>query len=656
MGTRGSRRALFAGLVTVTAVLAGATVAGGVVGPTSLVSRPTNVADPGPTDIKFVGASRDGSHVFFQTTKQMVPEDRDSNRLDVYERFKGRTTLMSGPTGVVDPNSSNVKYRGISEDGLQVFFETTERLDARDSDGGKSDVYVHGGGATKLVSTPTTGGIADPGNGTAVFSGVSRDGTTIFFATDQSLTEDDHDGGHYDIYKRLLDRETFLASRATKLTEPAGTPGGVDFAGSSYDGRTVFFETFQKLDPDDTDLGKVDVYSNSPTGTSLESKPAPGTGEENVEDIHFAGASADGNHIYFSTKQRMTGDDNDSHWIDVFERFGDQTFLSSAAEGIPDPDNDNVFLKGISEDGTRVYFETKQRLAADDTDRGQRDVYERSAGSTKLLSKGTISNQGDHDAFFGRASLDGTHVFFYTRQRLTTDDRDPAGKALNDIYERAGGTTVLSSKPARGVSRRARGFDVTFQGASLKGNRVFFSTPEKLVPYDFDSNRSDIYERAGRTTSLVSRPTDTNDPDLLGPSTWVGTSDLGSIVFFQTRDKLTSRDRDNRLDDLYAAGSPDPGKKPVNEAPRINRLRVSGRRITFNLSERATVRFTFARKSGRRYRGVRGGFSVKAKVGANRIRFRTRGRLGKGTFRVRAVARDSKRKKSKAATRTFRIR
>jgi hypothetical protein len=652
MGNRGSRRALVAGILAVAAGLIVVVSASGVVGPTGLVSAPTGVTDPNPDDITYVGASKDGAHVFFTTAKSMVAGDRDSNRVDVYERFKGKTTLMSGPTGVPDPNTTDAKFAGVTDDGGEVFFETKERLAPKDSDGGKTDVYSHKAGGTDLAST-TTGNDPDPGTGTAVFGGVSRDGTRMFFETDQTLTPDDTDGGNYDLYERFGDG-TRLVSGATKLQEPAGAPGGNFYAGSTYDGKRVFFETFQKLDPDDTDEGKIDVYSHAGDLTALESISSPGTGEENVEDIHFAASSADGHHLYFATKQRMAGDDNDSHWIDLYERFNNDTRLASGPTDVIDPDNNNIIFKALSEDGNIAYFETRQRLSADDTDNGQADVYERSAGKTKLVSKGLIPSQGDHDAAFGGASIDGSHVFFSTKQRLTTDDRDPAGKALVDVYERAGGSTFLSSKPT-GL-KSSRGFDAAFGGMSLNGNRVFFTTNQRLTRDDFDKNRNDIYERAGRLTSLVSRPSDKPDPDLLGPSTFRGSSRLGSIVFFTTRDPLSVKDKDGRRNDLYFAGSPDPGRKPTNVAPRVSKVRVKGSRITFRLSERATVRFTFSKRSGKRYRGVKGGFSVKVNGGTRSVRFKTRGRLGKGSFRIKAVAKDSRGKRSKPATRKFRIR
>jgi hypothetical protein len=97
----------------------------------------------------------------------------------------------------------------------------------------------------------------------------------------------------------------------------------------------------------------------------------------------------------------------------------------------------------------------------------------------------------------------------------------------------------------------------------------------------------------------------------------------------------------------------------------VGKLAVSTRKkaITFRLSERATVRFTVQRavrdRRGRtRFVAQRGSLTVKAKAGANRVRFA--GRLGKkalpaGRFRLVATATDAAGNRSKAKRATFTI-
>ena len=656
MGTRGRRRALFVAAVAAIAALVAAISASAVVGPTSLVSAPSGVADPNPTDIQYVGASKDGSHVFFQTKAKLTAEDKDSNRLDVYERFRGRTVLISDSTGVPDPNTDNVKFVGASDDGTKIFLETNQRMTADDNDGANTDVYRRSGGATKLMSGATD--VADPGSGTAAYKGSSRDGERVWFDTDQTLSNKDKDLGQYDVYERFGDTTAIVSTiTLTLMVTPDPNNGGSFFAGASYDGERVFFETFQKLTSDDTDGGRIDVYVRSKEVTQLISKQEEPGIDPNTGDAHYAGSSADGFRTFFTTTQKLVASDKDAFLPDIYERFNQRTVLASGETDVPDPNNNTVEFRSVSEDGNRIYFESRQALTPDDTDAGQLDVFEHSEGRTKLVSKPILTGQGDHDATFGGASQDGTQVFFTTRQRMTSTDKDPTGKALADVYERAGGTTVLASRSFGGVREpAAKSFDSVYAGSSASGNRVFFTTNQKLTPDDFDTNRSDIYERAGGVTALVSKPSDTNDPDTLGPSTFVGTSSLGSIIFFTTRDRLSSRDKDAGLSDIYSAGSPDPGRRPTNVAPRISKLRVSGSKISFRVSEKSTVKFGVYRKVGKRYKKVKAGFSVKVGAGTKTVKFKTRKRLSRGSYRLRAVAVDSGRKKSKTAARNFRVR
>ena len=175
---------------------------------------------------------------------------------------------------------------------------------------------------------------------------------------------------------------------------------------------------------------------------------------------------------------------------DVYERTTTGTNLVSAPGNGAFP----ATFVGNSGDGTRVFFETAESLAAGDTDTFV-DVYERSGGTTTLVSTGTPGN-GSFDARFAGSSLDGTQVFFETREPLTGGDTDTAF----DVYQRTGGTTtLLSTGPAGGNGA----IDAGFAGASLDGERVIIETAESLVASDTDTV-NDVYERWLNTTTHIS--------------------------------------------------------------------------------------------------------------------------------------------------------
>src|SRR5829696_6227313 len=176
--------------------------------------------------------------------------------------------------------------------------------------------------------------------------------------------------------------------------------------------------------------------------------------------------------------------------------------LISQPSGVADTDtDDDVEFRGASADGGRVFIATGHKLSAEDTDSGRLDVYERAGGVTTLISQPSgVADPDTERAFFGGASADGGHVFFDTRQKLSAEDTD---SGLRDVYERAGGVTTLVSRPS-GVADPDAG-EVGFRGASADGGRVFLITTQKLTAEDTDSGRLDVYERAGGVTSLVSR-------------------------------------------------------------------------------------------------------------------------------------------------------
>ena len=262
------------------------------------------------------------------------------------------------------------------------------------------------------------------------------------------------------------------------------------FSGISEDGTRVFFETEEQLAAGDTDA-MFDVYQRAAGTTTLISTGPPGG--NGPQDATFRGSSLDGSRVFFATAESLSASDTDTS-ADVYERSGGATTLVSA----PGNGAFAASFEGNSASGTRVFFETREALVAPDTDASV-DVYERSGGTTKLVSAGTPGN-GAFDSRFAGTSADGSRVFFETRESLTGADTD----ASFDVYERTGGTTttLLSTGPSGGNGA----IDASFAGTALDGGRVLIETAESLVASDTDTV-TDVYERyAGMTTHISIGP------------------------------------------------------------------------------------------------------------------------------------------------------
>jgi hypothetical protein len=147
------------------------------------------------------GMSSDGRHAFFETAKPLASNDRDRSG-DVYDYYGGARRLIS--TG---PNQRNVRHGarlvGSSADGRRAFFVTAARLVPADRDGAL-DIYQRAGGATKLISTPSSGSRGEQSvlidqfwakfgvhpYGFPLLS--SADGRRVCFAANSSFSGNDH--------------------------------------------------------------------------------------------------------------------------------------------------------------------------------------------------------------------------------------------------------------------------------------------------------------------------------------------------------------------------------------------------------------------------------------------------------------------------------
>jgi hypothetical protein len=251
----------------------------------------------------------------------------------------------------------------------------------------------------------------------------------------------------------------------------------------------VFFSTEESLVAADTDAAE-DVYQRSGGTTTLISTGPAGNGSANAL---FDGATPDGSRVYFRTRSSLTAGDTDSS-LDLYERSGSTTTLVSTGATGGNGAFD-AYFDGVSDDASRVLFSTRESISALDTD-SRLDIYQRSAGATTLISTGLTGGNGAFDAYYDKASRDGTRVFFTTDESLLSGDTD----TVQDIYERQSNTTSLISIGPNGGNGAYAAF---FGDASDDGTRVFFHTGEKLTSDDTDS-QLDVY--AIRALTGYARP------------------------------------------------------------------------------------------------------------------------------------------------------
>ena len=291
----------------------------------------------------FVGASGNGSKVFFETTESLSAGDGDSAS-DIYMRDleAGTTTLLSTGgvcPGGVEASECRPRFRGASSGGSRVFFTSSEQYSGGVADTDKgTDVYVWEGGAPALVSTGPAGGNAE--EEPATFAGATPDGAKVFISTGEALTGEDADGAS-DVYVRDLAAEpptTTLVSRPDSSCVVAGCGEGAgSFDATSENGDTVLFQTAESLLPEDTD-SLVDIYARhvSAETTELVSAPAAscGGGCGTAATVKFAAASADGESVVFTTAEPLAPADEDGEEDVYLRSLGAGTTTLESKDGI----------------------------------------------------------------------------------------------------------------------------------------------------------------------------------------------------------------------------------------------------------------------------------------------------------------------------------
>ena len=397
---------------------------------------------------------------------------------------------------------------------------------------------------------------------------MSADGTRVWFQSSERLRPEDTDNAA-DVYER--------SSGGLRLVTPGTTDIGVFLRHVSSDGERVIVTTTDVLDPASGDTGsKEDVYRIEGGTVTLLS------GGSSQYDWSFAGATPDGTRVYMETDHKLLDSDPNQ---DVYERTSVFRLISTnGGAAQPAGIQYTAFFDGVADDGSLAVFSSGEGIDGSDTD-GLPDIYGRgTAGDPVWLSRsdeGGLGN-GPHSASFAYMTPDGSRVLFNTADKLTSADTDPS---MLDVYERSS-TTKLVSGPGAGATASS------FAAAASNGTRILFQTGDQLDPVGDPDGAQDVYEPAGASFNLLSGGTaniDTAAPTI-APD--------GSSVFFQTTESLVGVGDGDGVSDVYARdggalslitqGTPTADAAWDAGFGRRNPS-ADGRRIWFSTTDRATA-------------------------------------------------------------------
>ena len=403
----------------------------------------------------YAGRSADGSHIVFESEQQFSAQTTVAAR-QVWEWVNGQVRLVSIlPDGTTWPNGAGVgsglngtigggvtfggtlpQPDAVSEDGSKIFFGlggqgVTQRVFVR----------LNGSETREITLSQRAGSVGQPPN-TANFVGASADGNVAMFLSPEQLTDDATPNGG--IYAFDL-RTGVLRFVSTGASDPAGAQ--VESGPLvSRDGRRVYFVAQAVLDPGKGVAGGRNLYVSYLGKVSF-------IATLGSDDSAGLRVTRDGRFFVFQSWERITGFDNAGH-AEIYLYDADLGTIACVSCGQPGhtPVGDasiiaNPYPRGgttpvaqigrpraITDDGSRVFFQTGDSLVSDDINHSA-DVYEywTATGALSLISAGT----GGSDSEIADNSPDGHDVFFFTRDSLVKSDTDGGAR---DIYDaRVGG-------------------------------------------------------------------------------------------------------------------------------------------------------------------------------------------------------------------------
>lgn len=360
----------------------------------------------------FLGASRDGSVVAFEVVGA-------GGSTTLYLKREGQSTIPI----VTGPNSGRFIYAGIADDGSRVAY-----LESEEPSGDRQwgNIYLYDP-ATETSTAVTSGG-------EAAIVNFSRDGSHLYFISEQALT-----GGQMNAYG---------------ATAKPGSPNL--YVWDAAQETTRFIATVNVHDVDPSLNSKTEgAYAQSISLVEWTlATMAPQQTSQSSWSSTSARTTPDGSVLVFEARSNITGFDSSGR-VEIYRYSASDDGLTC----VSCPPNGTVprggaalvrvgklqrillnsVVDNLTSDGSAVFFVSPDRLSGEDTDKVD-DVYEWRNGSQYLISEGNF----EEGSYLYSMTPTGSDVFFTTGERLLPQDES----SVESIYDaRIGGGFPLPSPP-----------------------------------------------------------------------------------------------------------------------------------------------------------------------------------------------------------------
>ncbi|HEY1689543.1 MAG TPA: hypothetical protein VGF95_11850 [Solirubrobacteraceae bacterium] len=456
------------------------------------VEEPAWLSDPqigGSLEEQFPGASLlgispDASVAYFAFEGQLLPEDSSRSGWGLYEYRDGTLSeagvLPDGsvPSGgalpaamassafesyVVGENNPASQDNEVSADGTRMFFVASGELYVHEitTDGSERSVLVsasqlpgHTGeaapdGVLLFADRTKNSGKEGEAESGPTYAYASSDGSHVFFESEDQLTSQAPSGPGAKVYDFDVDSGSLEYLPGVAL-------GGIVTAAS--DGSSFVFVN-DASSPEELDLwsvgsggGSVSQIVQLPEGGFVgparmaaddsvlvftASAPIAGFNNAGTEQIYRYDIDADELSCLSCPPAGVQPSGN--AYLSAIDQYQNSFFFNIG--GTRDVND----VRGVSGDGTRVFFESPDALVSRDTN-GQDDTYEWENGTVFLISSGTSSEY----SLFLDNSESGDDVFFTTSEELVQGDDDGAFDVYDARVPRPGDNPPPASLPCQG--------------------------------------------------------------------------------------------------------------------------------------------------------------------------------------------------------------
>jgi hypothetical protein len=273
-----------------------------------------------PVNLRYQGMTPDGGKLFFDSANRLSADAGSEGGLYEYDVASHSLHLLAAAEATV---------RAISDDGSRLYFTSGTQLTASGNlESGNTYLYKYENGTPSLVAnvefaTTQATAFANP------------DGSTLAFVASGPVTAySTHGFTEVYVYDSASDQTRCVSCMPNGAAPTANarllTNEVINARPVSGAGRRVFFESPDRLAPGDSN-SSVDVYEFDGEASHLIS-----SGDASAPS-YFAGASANGSDVMFSTPASLVAVDTDGESVDIYDARVDGGLQSQNPEPAPSP-------------------------------------------------------------------------------------------------------------------------------------------------------------------------------------------------------------------------------------------------------------------------------------------------------------------------------